>query len=118
MLATRFDAGRPSRSRAVRTDGNETSGLGPPADRRGHGRENSVTRDGGGGRRRTGYSVSTIRRMIDQGVLHRVRPAPGMNPRIPLDELRAFLARDQKQGTSVEHDELLCRASRGREVRR
>lgn len=35
--------------------------------------------------RLTGYSISTIRRLVDRGVLREVIPAPGMRPRVPLD---------------------------------
>jgi excisionase family DNA binding protein len=67
--------------------------------------------------RRTGYSVSTIRRMIDRGVLQRVQPAPGMNPRIPLGALHALLAREARRDTSVESGLAWGRSREGRAQR-
>lgn len=41
-----------------------------------------------------GYSYSTIARLVKAGVLTEVRPAPGMNPRLRLQDVLALGERD------------------------
>ena len=47
------------------------------------------------GTRITGYSYSTIKRLVQSGVLEEVRVAPGMHPRLRLDDLLALGAKDR-----------------------
>ena len=43
--------------------------------------------------RLTGYSISTVRRLVERGVLQEVRLAPGMNPRLRLADVLALSER-------------------------
>lgn len=48
--------------------------------------------------RRTGLSYSTIVRLVKRGRLHEVHIAPGMHPRLRLDELLALADAERESG--------------------
>jgi hypothetical protein len=44
--------------------------------------------------RLSGYSYSTVQRLVARGILEQVVPAPGMKPRLRLADVRALERRD------------------------